>query len=161
VDEGIIDIRKYLSAPSKEGVRAFSVWGGEGERARFDLPVWRAVFLVDGNRGGIFHVGGSGAGAGAPFFVLDLKEDPARTSFPSPPASLLAQRDAPVFSSRPSGGILVFLGEGQGRKWFLEVVRFLPSWESGERNSSSRPVSVPASSSSGNSLERRSKPPSS
>jgi len=121
VDEGIIDIRRYLNPPGKEGVRAFSVWGGEGERARFALPVWRAVFLMGGNRGGIFHVEGRGTGARAPFFVLDLKEDPARTSFLPPPASILAQRNAPAFSSRPSGGILVFLGEEQGRKWFLEV----------------------------------------
>ena len=121
MDEGIIDIRKYLNPLGKEGVGALFVWGGEGERARFALPVWRAVFLADGNRGGIFHVGGSGPGSSSPFFVLDLKEEPARTSFLLPPASLLAQRDAPAFSRRPSGGILVFLGEEQGRKWFLEV----------------------------------------
>jgi hypothetical protein len=121
VDEGIIDIQKYLNPSGKEGGRAFSVWGGEGERARFALPVWRAVFLMGGKRGGIFRVGGSGTGECTPFFVLDLREDPARTSFLPPPASLLAQREAPALSNRSGGGVLVFLGEEEGRKWFLEV----------------------------------------
>lgn len=121
VDEGIIDIRKFLKAPGREAGRAFSVWGGEGERARFALPVWRAVFLMGGNWGGIFHVRGDFPEACAPFFVLDLKQDPARTSVLPPPTSLLAQREAPALSVRAGGGVLVFLGEEMGRKWFLEV----------------------------------------
>lgn len=121
MDEGIIDIQKFLNAPVREGGRAFSVWGGEGERARFALPVWRAVFLLDGNRGGIFHVAVGRPERCTPFFILDLKQDPARTSFFPPPASLLAQAEAPALSARAGGGVLVFLGEERGRKWFLEV----------------------------------------
>ncbi|MGW8266013.1 MAG: hypothetical protein ACWGSQ_06570 [Longimicrobiales bacterium] len=121
MDEGIIDIQKFLNPPFVEGGRAFSVWGGEGERARFALPVWRAVFLMGGNRGGIFQVAVGRPDSCTPFFILDLKQDPARTTFFPPPAALLAQSEAPALSARAGGGILVFLGEERGRKWFLEV----------------------------------------
>lgn len=56
-----------------------------------------------------------------PFFILDLKQDPARTSFFPPPVALLAQAEAPAVSARVGGGVLVFLGEERERKWFLEV----------------------------------------
>jgi len=121
VDEGIIDIQRYLKTPRAGGGGAFSVWGGEGERARFALPVWRSVFLLGGERGGIFHLGVGDTEPCVPFFVLDLAQDPARTTFRRPPEALCAQQDAPVVSTRGAGGVLVFLGEEAGRRWYLEV----------------------------------------
>jgi hypothetical protein len=121
VNEEIIDIRKYLGASRETPGRAFAVWGGEGEKARFALPVWRALFLVGGSRGGIYRIDGGSAGGVVPFFVLDLGQEPARTSFEHPPPEAGAAADPPHLMTRPDGGVLVFLGEDEGRRWFLEV----------------------------------------
>jgi hypothetical protein len=121
LDEGVIDIRSYLERSQSANGRAFSVWGGEGERARFALPVWRALFLVEGDRGGIFYWRGKGSEETMPFFVLDLGEEPARTRFDPPPPDLGASIEAPAQAFRRNGDLLVFLGEERGNRWFLEV----------------------------------------
>ena len=121
MDRGIIDIRRYLKASHGEGRGAFSVWGGEGERARFALPVWRSVFILGGERGGIFSLNPARNEECVPFFVLDMGRDPARTTFPRPPETMLAHEEAPAFFSGVGGGVLIFLGEEAGRKWFLGI----------------------------------------
>lgn len=122
VDEGVIDIRKYLNAAPGSGNRSFSVWGGEGERARFALPVWRSVFLVGGERGGIYFQKVDGGEDCIPFFVLDLGEDVPRTSFTPPPHTSLTPDQAPTLLVKAEGEVVVFLGMEGDRRWFLEVV---------------------------------------
>lgn len=98
------------------------MWGGEGDRSRFALPLWRAVFLVGGDRGGIVHIPEGEKGKPEPFFVLDLGQDPARTDFFRPPASILHSTEAPALARLPGGGVVVFLGGDEGKQWFLMVM---------------------------------------
>lgn len=121
MDEGIIDIRKYLIDPLHPGRRAFSIWGGEDERAHLALPIWRSLQLAGAERGGIIWQESGSTGPPAPFFVLDLREEEARTSFPPLPEESSMVSEPPALFHRRGGGILVFLGEEGGRRWFLEV----------------------------------------
>jgi len=53
-DDHVIDTRRYLDeSRERRDEGAFAVWGGGGERSRFALPLWRAIYLVGGNWGGI------------------------------------------------------------------------------------------------------------
>ncbi len=53
-DDHVIDIRRFLGElPKKQDGAAFAVWGNGGERSRFALPLWRAIYLLGGNWGGI------------------------------------------------------------------------------------------------------------
>ena len=55
-DDGVVDIRGYLkSSPEGAGSGAFAVWGGDGERSRFALPVWRAIYLAGGDWGCLLY----------------------------------------------------------------------------------------------------------
>lgn len=52
--DDIIDLGEYLrrrDEAEKAPRTAFAVWGGEGKRARFALPLWRIVYLAGGARG--------------------------------------------------------------------------------------------------------------
>lgn len=121
----IIDLDAYRRRRPESRRTAFAVWGGEGERSRLALPVWRAIYLVGGERGALVWVDeGQDPQRGLnPFFVLDLAEEEPRTSF-SP--DLLgevrgATSGAPILSETFPGGVAVFLGVDRGRRWFLVV----------------------------------------
>jgi hypothetical protein len=122
VSDQIIDINQYLNHSHGETEGAFSVWGGEGDRARLALPVWRAIALVGGDRGGLVRVLEKGGGDPDPFFVLDLGKDPARSEFPSPPTAILHSPEAPAMARLPGGGMAIFLGEESSERWFLMVM---------------------------------------
>lgn len=118
----IIDIGRYLGrVPHGEKEPAFSVWGGEGDRARLALPVWRAIFLVGGDWGGVVSLSSQEGEVPRPYFILDLAEEPARTT--APDAALLRVRDqkAPALAAAPPGEVAVLLGEDGGARWFLQV----------------------------------------
>jgi len=117
----VIDINEYLKGAAAGSGGAFAVWGGEEGAARFALPVWRAVYLMGGEMGGIFHQGAGPGEEPEPFFVLDLKEDPARTVIPSIPDSVLDPGEPPAVAPWPGGGVVVFLGRMGNRRWFLVV----------------------------------------
>lgn len=117
----VIDINQYLKGTGTGSGGAFSVWGGEEGAARFALPVWRAVYLLGGGFGGIFHQGSNPVEKPEPFFVLDLKEDPARTAIPAVPESVLGLTDAPAVATWSGGGAVVFLGRVGDRRWFLAI----------------------------------------
>lgn len=121
MDEGIIDIRKYMVDQPNPGPQPFSIWGGEAERAGLALPVWRSLHLAGAERGGIVRQEVGSAEPPAPVFVLDLGEEEARTFFPPLPEEVWAVGDPPALFHRRGGGILVFLGEEEGKRWFLEV----------------------------------------
>ena len=120
--DDIIHIDRYLGRPLKEGSQAFSVWGGEGERARFALPLWRAIYLLGAIRGGIVWIPGGQDPEPTTFFTLDLGKDPARTSFPMAPLDLLQGQDAPAVASTREGDVAVLLGGDGGKRWYLLVV---------------------------------------
>jgi hypothetical protein len=77
VNDDVIDLTRYLARTppdsEQEGARGnFSVWGGEGERSRFALPIWRSIYLVGGGRGGGGAVLEGEDAVPESLFVLDL-----------------------------------------------------------------------------------------
>ena len=123
MDDGVIDIGKYLGEPpGPRSHAAFSVWGGDGERSRLALPVWRAIQVTGGDWGGVIYQPRKGSQESVePFFVLDLKEDPARTEVLSGPLASLRKKGVPAVLSNQGGEIVVFLGEDEERSWFLKI----------------------------------------
>jgi hypothetical protein len=122
-DDHVIDIRRYLDQSIKRpDLGAFAVWGGGGERSRFALPVWRTIGLVGGDWGGIVSVSKCDPQAGPrPFFILDLKQDPARTVVPDGAFRLLVGEEVPALSFTPKEGLVVMLGENAEWCWFLHL----------------------------------------
>ncbi len=49
MSDEIIDLTQYLNRESKEeepARGAFALWGADGERSRFALPLWRTIYLA-------------------------------------------------------------------------------------------------------------------
>ena len=126
-DDHVIDIRRYLEqSPESREPGAFAVWGGGGERSRFALPLWRAIYLAGGNWGGIVSLPKSRDEPSNdlladPLLVLDLQQDPARTESPEGPLQNLRNQKAPALTFHEKGGLAVSLGEDEERWWFLQV----------------------------------------
>ena len=58
----IIDITRYLNRDPESEVPAgtMALWGADGERSRFALPLWRVVQLAEAERGVILWRGSTG-----------------------------------------------------------------------------------------------------
>jgi len=110
MSDGIIDIGPYLDAAADDGAGPFALWGGDGERSRFALPLWRCIYLAGGNRGGILSIPVKGAGGFEPLIVLDLASDPPRLGFESfdVPAQV-PEGGGEIVLDDADAGILVFL----------------------------------------------------
>ncbi len=120
MDDGIIDLTKYGRGGQGKG-RTFALWGGEGERTRFALPVWRCIMLLDGEVGAIVSTAGEGTGEEvSPFFVLDLEVEPARTSFDGGHLGPLAGEEPPALAIE-EGEAAVLLARDEARRWWLVV----------------------------------------
>jgi hypothetical protein len=124
--DDIIDLGEYLrrrEEAEKVPRTAFAVWGGEGERTRFALPLWRVVYLAGGARGGLVWVPESEDRPSRlhPFVVLDLAEEPARTRFNPALVQGLEGTSAPALRPGGEGGFAVHLGDHDGRRWYLVV----------------------------------------
>jgi hypothetical protein len=125
-DDQVIDLAAYLrrkeaEAGGDDDRTTFTLWGGEGERARFALPLWRAAYLIGGRRAALVWLGRETGGEPEPLIVLDLREESARLDFT--PGSVVGLADAGkpgTFASAP-GGLAVYLGEDSDRKWYLVV----------------------------------------
>lgn len=117
MEDDIIHLSDYLD--ERESQTTFSVLGGEGERSRLALPVWRAVYLLDGDRGGIVWTSLS-EGVPRAFFVLDLAANPARTEFHESVTEGFRGRDPPALEFGEEG-VAVLLGRDEHRSWFLLV----------------------------------------
>lgn len=126
-DDGVIDLSGYLRRKEEESSRTrttFSFWGGEGERARFALPLWRAAYLASGRRAGLLWQRSSAVAGEEPVYplvVLDLGEEPARTAFAPSTLVGLGGVDAPGTVGGGEGRIAVYLGEVRELKWYLLV----------------------------------------
>ena len=127
MSDGIIDIRRYLAEEEESAPGAFSLWGGEGERSRFALPLWRIIYLSGGDRGAILSLPGRpGAGPGPrrglePLVVLDLRKDPARLDFDAMLDPAATTEASPMLVDLIADGLLVSLGDSVGRRWFVVV----------------------------------------
>jgi hypothetical protein len=117
----IIDIARYLDrdAGRSDTPATMSLWGADGDRSRFALPLWRIVHLAQAERGVIFWRSLSGTTTPNPFVVIDLGRDPARLSVDE--AALPRCDDAASSTLHDLGraGLLVCLGSRDEREWCL------------------------------------------
>ncbi len=123
MNDDVIDLTKYLggapAAGEPDGSRSsFSVWGGDGERSRFALPIWRSIYLVGGGRGGLVWVAEQGDSEPQALFVLDLAAEPARTDFTLPAVEGDDLGEAPTVLEE-GDAVAVYLGSREGKSWFL------------------------------------------
>lgn len=122
--DGIIDIRDYLRDDEDDGWEGgegtFSLVGGEGERARFALPLWRVIYLAEGDRGAIVGVR-SVPSPQETLVALDLGSDPARTDFRSVRLPEVPDGRRVAMADDGPGGLAVFLGDAGGRRWFMVI----------------------------------------
>lgn len=123
VSDGIIDLTEYLRRKEDEpgGTATFALWGAEGERSRFALPLWRTIYLVGGERGGILRASPDEPGGLEPFVVLDLAADPPRTEFDAGLIHGLVGEEVPLVRDAAADGFAVFLGFGSDHLWYLMV----------------------------------------
>lgn len=127
MDDQIIDLADYLRRREERDEaasrRAFAVWGGEGERSRFALPLWRAAYLAGGARAAlVWEKTGTAPRRLQPYMVLDLAVDPARTEIPGELVEgVRDDPEAPVVGGREGQELVVFLGEKASRRWYLVV----------------------------------------
>lgn len=127
VDDRVIDLTEYLRKREEReeasARRTFAVWGGEGERSRFALPLWRAAYLARGTRSAlVWEPIGGGEGRLHPLMVLDLGHEPARTSIRSGlVADLHEVQEPPAVGGLEGEALAVFLGEKAHRRWYLVV----------------------------------------
>ena len=121
MDKKTVDIGEYVGGFSVVAAgMTFSVWGGEGRRGRFALPIWRAIHLLAGERGGIVFLE-DGRAEASPFFLLDLINEPACLDFDSGSLGALLGREAPAMAVDPVGEVSVLLGRNGSGSWFLKV----------------------------------------
>jgi hypothetical protein len=122
MSDEIIDLTRYLRRESEEELPrgAMSLWGAEGERSRFALPLWRIVYLAGAERGLITYRHVDESSPPVPFVALDLAREPARTSIPDDLPSFSDERESALVD-RGAAGVFVFLGRRAGRDWKLVV----------------------------------------
>ena len=95
------------------------MWGGDGDRSHFALPLWRSIYLVGGGRGGLVWENVDEApGVLTPFFVLDLAAEPARVEFCYDLVADLETSEAPTVMEGTTG-IGIFLGVREGVQWYM------------------------------------------
>jgi hypothetical protein len=118
--DDIIDLSAFIErrAGSRAPVGTMALWGAEGERSRFALPLWRVVHLAGAERGVIFWQRLSGDTTPRPFVVLDVAKDPARLELRSEQTDFGDDESAQL-QDRGGDGLLVRLGTKDDRVWGL------------------------------------------
>ena len=124
MDEHVIDLEEYVRRKEEEDAdrTTFAIWGAEGERARFALPLWRAAYLAGGTRAALaWELPGERPDRLRPHVVLDLASDPARREIPGGRVDQLREEPAPPALERTEEAVAVFLGQREGRRWYLVI----------------------------------------
>ena len=121
MSDKIIDIARYLDRDASRGhtPATMALWGADGDRSRFALPLWRIVHLAQAERGVIFWQGTDGDRVPSPFVVIDLAQDPARLSVDSAALPSCEDATSAMLHDLGSDGLLVCLGSRDGRAWCL------------------------------------------
>ena len=117
----IIPISRYLEREAEVDVlpRAIALWGVDGDRSRFALPLWRVVHLAGAGRGVIAWRYTSGDRRPRPFVVVDLVSDPARLGLGGFPLERFEQSDRPTLHDLAPAGLVIYLGSRDDRTWCL------------------------------------------
>ncbi len=125
MSDGIIDLTQYLNRGEDEGDEesstTFALWGAEGERSRFALPLWRSIYLAGGDRGAIVWRDAVDPDSLRPFVVLDLAKDPPRTSFEGFVLGTRGDDQPPALRDQGDDGLSVLLGSRESREWFMVI----------------------------------------
>lgn len=117
----IIDLSDYIDRPDSTGT-TFAIEGGDDDRSRLALPVWRALYLLEGDRGGITWIpAGEGEGRLRTLFVLDLATEPARTDFDASVVDPVVERDPPAVEIGDGRAVILLARDDEERTWFLVV----------------------------------------
>jgi len=117
----IIPISRYLERETEEDAlpRAIALWGVDGDRSRFALPLWRVVHVAGADRGVIAWRNASGDRRPRPFVVVDLANDPARLGLGGLPLERCDDGDAPTLHDLAPGGLVISLGTRDERSWCI------------------------------------------
>lgn len=115
----VIDLSDYIDRPDRTGT-TFAIEGGDDDRSRLALPVWRALYLLDGDRGGIAWTPAE-EGRLRTLFVLDLATEPARTDFDASVVDPVADREPPAVEIEEGRAVILLARDDEGRAWFLVV----------------------------------------
>lgn len=123
MSDEIIDITRYLKRePASDLPRStMSLWGADGERSRFALPLWRIIYLAQGERGIIAWSQEGRPERVIPFVVLDIAADPARFDVDPSRIPRFEPDEGPSLIDFEGDGLVVFLGARTGRIWTLVV----------------------------------------
>lgn len=124
MSDDVIDLTQYLDRDNEgeEGPGSiFALWGAEGERSRFALPLWRSIYLAGGDRGAIVWCDPGSPTSLRPFVVLDLANDPPRTTFSAAMLGSRARDEPPALYDDGESGLSVLLGVREGRRWYMIV----------------------------------------
>jgi hypothetical protein len=119
----IIDLTRYLKQDeSTELPRgSLTLWGADGERSRFALPLWRIIHLARGERGLILRTPVGRPAEVRPYVVLDMAADPARADVDPAAVPSFEPDDGPSLLDLGRDGLAVFLGSRAGFVWTLWV----------------------------------------
>jgi hypothetical protein len=124
--DDIIDLSRYLrlraEADEDDDGGVFTLWGGEGERARFALPLWRAAYLFNCRRSALVWVpSGDPDSAPSPLTLLDLRSEEARRDFDVEGLVGLSRETKPGTMAVGEERLAIFLGEQDAQRWYLVV----------------------------------------
>ena len=119
----IIDITRYLKRePAADLPRGtMSLWGADGERSRFALPLWRLIYLAGADRAVISWADVARQDDPHPFVVLDTAADPARRDVDPDMIPPFQADESPSLVDLEEEGLVVYLGARAGRIWTLLV----------------------------------------
>jgi hypothetical protein len=119
----IIDLTRYLKQePVTELPRgSMTLWGADGERSRFALPLWRIIHLAQGERGLILQTPVGRPDGAEPYVVLDMASDPARAQVDVSVMPTFEPDDRPTLLDLGREGLAIFLGSRAGSIWTLWV----------------------------------------
>lgn len=114
----IIDLSQFIARRAESGAPAgtMTLWGADGERSRFALPLWRVVHLAGADRGVIFWRRVSDDSPPKPFVVLDIGHDPARLDVAEHLAACAEDASADLHDLGHEG-MVVCLGSKGDRAW--------------------------------------------